>query len=178
MKKPGENTVLRYSVYLLMIFFFFFFCVSGCKEEKQRELSQQSASTFYEPEFRKEGELTFITKENKSTIVTIDIEIADTLHEKRIGLMFRKAMADRAGMLFVFGNRKSRFFWMKNTYIPLDMIFIGKGMQIVGIAKNTTPLSEELIPVHEDSQYIVEVNAGFADTYSIQAGDYVVIKSL
>lgn len=169
--------MLRYSLCLLSIFFFFS-CTSGYKEEKQNDLSQKSANPFHEPEFRKEGELTFLKKGKKSKIVTIDLEIADTLHEKTIGLMYRKSMGDKEGMLFVYGNLKSRFFWMKNTYIPLDMIFVDNGMQIVGIVKNTTPLSEELIPVHEDSQYIVEVNAGFTDKYNIQIEDYVVIEFL
>jgi uncharacterized membrane protein (UPF0127 family) len=67
---------------------------------------------------------------------------------------------------------------MKNTYIPLDMVFVDKGFEIVEIVKNTTPLSEELIPVHENTQYAVEVNAGFTDKYGIQVGDSIAIESL
>ena len=168
--------MLRYHFWILTICGSFFLFSSGCIEEKQNTISPKASTRFHEPEFRKEGELTFIKKGEKSKIVTIDIEIADTLHEKRIGLMYRKSMADRKGMLFIFDNMRAQFFWMKNTYIPLDMVFIGKGMEIVGIAKNTTPLSEELIPVHDESQYIVEVNAGFTDTYGIHVGDYIEIE--
>jgi len=177
MEKNVIKKMLRYALCVLSIFFLFS-CTSGYKEEKQNGIPEKSANPFHEPEFRKEGELTFIKKGEQSKIVTIDIEIADTLHEKTIGLMYRKSMADREGMLFVYGNLQSHFFWMKNTYIPLDMIFVDKKMKIVEIVKNTTPLSEELIPVHDDTQYAVEVNAGFTDKYNIQVEDSVVIKFL
>ena len=160
------------------MFFAVILCTSGCKEEKKNKVSQKASTQFHEPAFRKEGELTFIKKGDRSTIATIDIEIADTLHEKTIGLMYRKSMADREGMLFVYGTLRSKFFWMKNTYIPLDMVFVDKGFEIVEIVKNTTPLSEELIPVHENTQYAVEVNAGFTGKYGIQVGDSIAIESL
>jgi hypothetical protein len=62
---------------------------------------------------------------------------------------------------------------MKNTYIPLDMIFVDKKMQIVKIEKNTIPLSEKLIAVPKDALYTVEVNAGFCDRHSLKIGDSI-----
>jgi uncharacterized membrane protein (UPF0127 family) len=64
---------------------------------------------------------------------------------------------------------------MKNTYIPLDMIFADKTLKIIGIRKTTTPLSEELIPVPADTQYTIEVNRGFCDRYGISVGDKILI---
>ena len=92
--------------------------------------------------------------------------------------MFRHTMARHEGMLFEQNKFKSRFFWMKNTYIPLDMIFADKMMQIIAIRKTTTPLSAELIPVPAETQYTIEVNGGFCDRYGISVGDKIVIQAI
>ena len=125
-----------------------------------------------EPQFKKEGELIFLRKGTQEKIVRIDIEIADNPDKRAIGLMFRSSLPYNAGMLFIYEKPQPLFFWMKNTYIPLDIIFANENMQIVTIHKNTKPLSEKLIPSYRDSVYVVEVNAGFCDNYSIKVGDY------
>jgi uncharacterized protein len=140
---------------------------------EEREITHTSSVTsFNEPQFTKEGELTFFSKNNKK-ITTIDIEIPETREEKGRGLMYRRVMADKQGMVFVNDMSQYHFFWMKNTYIPLDMIFVDRTMQIVKIEKNTIPLSEKLIAVPKDAQYTIEVNAGFCDRYSIKIGDSI-----
>jgi uncharacterized membrane protein (UPF0127 family) len=148
--------------------------IYGCKTDEHGKIRKTSFSStpFNEPQFTKEGELTFFSK-NNNEIITIDIEIPDTPEEKRRGLMYRHVMADTEGMLFIHGMTKYRFFWMKNTYIPLDMIFVDKKMQIVKIEKNTTPLSEELISVPKETYYTIEVNAGFCDQHGIEIGDSI-----
>ena len=125
-----------------------------------------------EPQFKKEGELIFLRKGTQKKIVRIDIEIADNPDKRAIGLMFRSSLPDNAGMLFIYEKPQPLFFWMKNTYIPLDIIFANGNMQILTIHKNTKPLSEKLIPSYGDSLYVVEVNAKFCDNYSIKVGDY------
>jgi hypothetical protein len=88
-------------------------------------------------------------------------------------------MADSEGMVFVNDMSRYHFFWMKNTYIPLDMIFADKKMQIVKIEKNTIPLSEKLIAVPKEAQYTIEVNAGFCDRHRIKSGDSIqMVKKL
>jgi uncharacterized protein len=146
--------------------------IYGCKTEDHEIIHTSSLIPYNEPQFTKDGELTFLSRNNEK-IITIDIEIADTPEEKRSGLMYRHVMADTEGMVFVSGMYKYHFFWMKNTYIPLDMIFADEKMQIVKIEKNTIPLSEKLIAVPGDTQYTVEVNAGFCDRHSITIGDSI-----
>jgi len=121
----------------------------------------------------KEGKLTFLNKITRKKIVEIDIEIAYTPDERATGLMFRRSMPDRAGMLFIYEQSKPRFFWMRNTYIPLDIIYVNENMQIVTVQKNTMPLSDKPIPSYKNSMYVVEVNAGFCDKYGINIGDYI-----
>jgi hypothetical protein len=125
-----------------------------------------------EPQFKKEGELIFLRKGTQEKIVRIDIEIAGNPYKRATGLMFRSSLPDNAGMLFIYEKTQPLFFWMKNTYIPLDIIFANGKMQIVTIHKNTKPLSEKLILSYADSLYVVEVNAGFCDKYGIRVGDY------
>jgi uncharacterized membrane protein (UPF0127 family) len=148
--------------------------IYGCKKEVRENFHKAPLIPYNEPQFTKEGELTFFSKNNKK-IITIDIEIPDTYEEITRGLMYRRIMAETEGMLFVHDifKFKARFFWMKNTYIPLDMIFVDNKMQIVKIKKHTTPLSEYLIPVPGETRYTIEVNAGFCDRHGIKIGDSI-----
>jgi uncharacterized membrane protein (UPF0127 family) len=159
---------------ILGISLLIFFYIYGCKTEEHRKICKTSFlfTPSSEPQFTKEGELTFFSK-NNGKIITIDIEIPDTYEEITRGLMYRRIMAETEGMLFVHDKFKARFFWMKNTYIPLDMIFVDKKMQIVKIEKSTTPLSEELISVPKETYYTIEVNAGFCDQHGIEIGDSI-----
>lgn len=126
------------------------------------------------PAFKKEGVLSFISKEKGDTIKTIDVEIAETDDERAQGLMDRKSMADTQGMLFIFTAPEEQSFWMKNTYISLDIMYVDENMEIVSIRKYATPLSEESLPSFKKAQYVVEVNAGFSDKNKIKYGDKIV----
>jgi len=124
-----------------------------------------------EPAFRKDGELTFLKSNNK--LKTISMEIAKDEDSRTQGLMFRKSMPDSCGMLFVFEKMQPLSFWMKNTIMPLDIIFIDDHFKIITIAKNTIPYSEASIPAASDGMYVVEVNAGFSDKYHIVEGNTI-----
>jgi uncharacterized membrane protein (UPF0127 family) len=119
--------------------------------------------------------LTFIDQKTEENIKKIDIEIANTPKEKETGLMYRRTMPETAGMLFLFDRFKPAFFWMRNTYIPLDMIFVDKDMKIVKIQKNAEPLSDRRIPVHREPMYTIEVNASFCEKHGIAIGDYIMV---
>ncbi|PWJ53234.1 hypothetical protein CLV98_12517 [Dyadobacter jejuensis] len=121
--------------------------------------------------FTKEGSLAFL--KNDSLLVAIDIEYAATPHERNRGLMNRPTLPPSAGMLFVFEESEPRAFWMKNTIVPLDIIYVDENKKIISIAAHTTPYSEQDIPSNGNAQYVVEVNAGFSATHQIQVGDAI-----
>lgn len=122
--------------------------------------------------FTKEGELTFT--DSLGTLKTkIDLEIADNEYERELGLMNRNEMQENQGMLFIFPIQKDLSFWMRNTLISLDMIFVNDQKKIVTIQKNTKILSETSYPSSEPALYVVEVLAGFTDRHNIQVGDKI-----
>jgi uncharacterized membrane protein (UPF0127 family) len=125
-------------------------------------------STVTEPQFKKEGELTFLKNQEKLTI-----EIADNEAETTQGLMYRRTMPDSCGMVFIFADSQPRNFWMKNTYLPLDILFLDESKKIVTIQANRTPFSEEQIPSFENAKYVLEVNAGYCKRKGIEKGDAV-----
>jgi uncharacterized membrane protein (UPF0127 family) len=101
------------------------------------------------------------------------VEVMRTPEQLAQGLMFRRYMPDDRGMLFDFKTEQHVQFWMKNTYLPLDMIFISKAGKIVSIAENAEPLSEKLIPSGAPALGVLEVNAGTAARIHAKPGDTV-----
>jgi hypothetical protein len=90
--------------------------------------------------------------------------------------MYRKSLDKNQGMLFIFDEEKKQTFIMKNTYIPLDMIFIGRDKRIAGWVENARPLSGEQYSIEKPSQYVLEVNAFFCRDNGIAVGDEVIFK--
>ncbi len=82
-------------------------------------------------------------------------------------------MQEDQSMLFIFPSEEYQSFYMKNTIIPLDIIFINSKKQVVKIHRNTTPYSETSLPSLKPAMYVVEINAGVADKYKIKEGDYI-----
>jgi len=105
--------------------------------------------------------------------VDVVVEIVDTPAARERGLMYRSALADGAGMLFVFDEEAEHAFWMKNTLIPLDMIFIRGDGTIAGIRENTTPLSLAPVTVGRPSRWVLEVPGGWAARNGVRTGDRV-----
>ncbi|MEY3369306.1 MAG: hypothetical protein RI973_2461 [Bacteroidota bacterium] len=129
--------------------------------------------TMPEPQFQKEGELQFISAATGQAISKIDIERAETDMERQFGLMYRKSMADTAGMLFIFDQSEPQGFWMKNTYIPLDIMFVDDSLNILNIHENTVPMSENSLLSKGNARYVVEVIGGYTRKYGIKAGDRI-----
>ena len=109
----------------------------------------------------------------KTGVHVFSVEMATTEEEKTTGLMYRKELADGKGMLFDFSPEQEVSMWMKNTYIPLDMIFVSRKGRVVSIARNATPMSEAIISSGKPAYAVIEVNAGVADKLGIAAGDAV-----
>jgi uncharacterized protein len=105
--------------------------------------------------------------------IAVNVEIVATPKLIQKGLMFRKQLASDAGMLFLMPDEREWPFWMKNTLIPLDMLWIGKDMTVVGMAENTEPLSLEERTVGKPSLYVLEVNGGYAKQHQIGPGTKV-----
>lgn len=103
----------------------------------------------------------------------IEVEIADSMESRQRGLMYRDKLPSNSGMLFVFEEVSEVFFWMKNTLIPLDLIFIGTNGGILNISKNSVPLSEMAIPSKYPVKAVLEVNSGFVDRLGISIGDTI-----
>ena len=108
--------------------------------------------------------------------ITFDVEIAKTIEERRTGLMYRKKLLNNEGMLFIFPREKIIQLWMKNTYIPLDVIFISENKIIVDIKKNMEKLSETIVKSKVKSRYALEFNAGLINKLDIKIGDKVLFN--
>ena len=101
------------------------------------------------------------------------VEVAITAQEQAQGLMYRTSMAKMSGMLFEFPREKRTSFWMKNTPLPLDMIFADQTGQIVNIHENATPLDETPIFGGQSIKFVLELNAGLVSLLGISTGDYL-----
>jgi uncharacterized membrane protein (UPF0127 family) len=120
--------------------------------------------------FRKDAELVFLSPDG-AVRGRIDAEIAEGLHERVKGLMFREHLGPDQGMLFLFPVEEPRSFWMKNTPLPLDILFLDSERTVVSIRKDTVPYSEKSVQSERPARYVVEVNAGFVDRHGIETGD-------
>jgi len=120
-----------------------------------------------------EGERFALTIASSNGEHDFSVEIANDDRERALGLMFRRSMADDAGMLFDFFQEEQASFWMRNTYIPLDMLFIETDGTIESIAKRTTPLSERSVKSKGPVRYVLEINGGISDRLGIRPGDKV-----
>ena len=109
----------------------------------------------------------------KSGVQVFSVELARTEEERATGLMYRKELADGRGMLFDFTPEQQVSMWMKNTFIPLDMIFIRADGRILRIAENTEPQSTRIISSGGLAKGVLEVIAGTAKKYGIAPGDKV-----
>jgi uncharacterized membrane protein (UPF0127 family) len=114
-----------------------------------------------------------LTIKSQSSEYKFEVEIADDVGERAQGLMFRKSLASNAGMLFIYPTVQDVAFWMKNTLIPLDMLFIAADGHIVRIEKQATPLSETAIPSGAPVKAVLEVNGGLTDELGVKQGDLV-----
>jgi len=157
-------------------FLFFAFVIiqtvfTSCKEEKQQV--KQTEVTF-----TKEGELSIFNTENDSLKATLNIEIADTEFDIETGLMYRNSMKNTQGMLFIFEDERERFFYMKNTRIPLDLIYINANKKVVSFQKNAKPFDESSLPSGKPAKYVLEINAGLVDRLNLMVNDSVALKKM
>ena len=149
---------------LILILLLIVSCQNQKKENKNFKKSEIN--------FKKEGNL-LVKDSLKQIKAEFDIEIADDKYQRETGLMYRKEMKNNQAMLFIFEEEAPRYFYMKNTYIPLDIIYISKDSTIVNIIHNATPLDESSLPSLLPAQFVLEVKAGICEEKNLQVGDQI-----
>jgi len=142
--------------------------LTGCKEEKTSKTEDKVVV-----KFKKEGVLQLKKADLDSVIKTLDIEIADNEYETQTGLMYRTELGTTQGMLFIFPNVQMRSFYMKNTKIPLDIIYIDEAKKIISFQKNAKPYDETSLPSEAPAKYVLEINAGLSDEWQLEVGDTI-----
>lgn len=151
-------------------------CTSESSPDASSDASAEGTQETVDPEeaipFDTEGELAIL--QDGDTTVTLQIEIAETDSARTRGMMQRTGFpSETSGMLFPFPEETPRGFWMANTPVALDLLFISADSQIVSISKYATPFSSETIQSGAPAQYVLETPAGFADSYGVVEGDRV-----
>ncbi len=163
---------------VLFIVFMVFSGTSSCNKTKDEGNNvRPSTKNTYEPKFRKDGNLWFLTAAG-DTIKQLDVEFANTMDRIEYGMMYRKSMTENMSMLFFMGDMQMRSFWMKNTYVSLDIIFIDDQLRIVSIQKNAEPLNTRSLPSDGPAMYVLEVKGGLCDKLGVGAGDKIVYTNL
>ncbi|MBN2301584.1 MAG: DUF192 domain-containing protein [Lentisphaerae bacterium] len=152
--RPKTGISLKHLVCMFGIAALFFGIMTGCSVSR----------TF-------SGQMVKI--ETRQEDAVFEIVVADTPESRERGLMFVRNLPENRGMLFVFQDEEIRSFWMKNTYIPLDIIFISSKGVIVDIKPNAVPLDESPIVSIAPAKYVLEIGGGLATKYHIRAGDSV-----
>jgi len=161
--KKNYNQIFKIAVIVLIIVFAVFMAINYFIPDKNND---------NEFMFKKDGVLTFYDSTG-NTLAKIDIQIANTDFDRQLGLMFRKSMHENQGMLFIFPQESVQSFWMRNTYISLDMIFVNTGKKIITIQRNTKILSDKSYQSSGPANYVIEVDAGFSNKFNIKVGDRV-----
>lgn len=142
--------------------------LGACKPKSEEPMPASMPGT----EFRRDATLT-VSAPDGSLKATFEVEIAATQQAIIQGLMYREEMAPNRGMLFDPDRLSDTYFWMKNTYIPLDIIFIDADQHVLNIARDTVPFSTEQIPPDGVYRYVLEINAGLAQQHHIAIGDKI-----
>jgi uncharacterized protein len=173
-KKPGSRifgfSIIAVVIFLLIIIIIFVLLYFFRVQQNDLSVNENNLmANVQQMEFIPQGKVNFI-KEDK-IVSGINVEIADTPERTSQGLMFRKNLNEDQGMLFIFDDYRQRRFHMKNTIIPLDIIFADSNLTIVKIHKNTIPFSETKLYSGKPVKYAVEVNAGYTAKNNITEGD-------
>lgn len=142
----------------------------SCKEEPKAKVVSKTIS------FTKEGELQVYRDSSDSLICNFDIEIADNEYETQTGLMHRASMEKDRGMLFIFPDERIHSFYMKNTQIPLDILYLTSSMKVASIKENAEPYNETSISSGVPVQYVLEINAGLSQELGIEVGDSIAFR--
>lgn len=161
------HLAFRKITYAAIVAMFFGLMVTSCDDAKKQTPKPVEIT------FKKDGELGIYKSETDSLLQQIDIEIADTPYKRETGLMYRNELGEQQGMLFIFEESQYLAFYMKNTKISLDIIYLNEDKEIVDIYENTTVMDETALPSKSIAKYVLELNAGKVQEWHIEIGDYI-----
>jgi uncharacterized protein len=164
--KHITNFFLHNLIAVPVVMLVFLAFLPGCGSNEQPQQRESGRVLTYT------GSVTFLTSDSEE-ITTIDAAIAETPEQRSLGLMDVRNMPAHKGMLFIFEHEEPLSFWMANTPLSLDLIFVNRAMQIVRIHHNAQPYSERQFPSGEPAIYVVEVNAGFCIDHDITEGQFI-----
>ncbi|MDA0378226.1 MAG: DUF192 domain-containing protein [Bacteroidetes bacterium] len=150
--------------------------MSACGEADPEPSSTASSEEVVSIPFRKDGTLTL--SRDGVAYRTLDIEIAETDSSRNRGLMQRNSLPEDSGMLFIFDREEERGFWMANTPLALDLIFLREDGSILSISKYVQPMRTETVPSNGPAMYVLEVEAGYSDSIGIIEGDAMAFERL
>jgi uncharacterized membrane protein (UPF0127 family) len=127
-------------------------------------------TTDFEPQFTEEGHGAFVGA-NGDTIAEFRLELAESTAETTQGMMFRRQVPEGTGMLFIMPEERYQSFWMRNTYVPLDIIYLNSDGIVVSIQANAQPLNETPLPSEGPAKYVLEIAGGQAAARGINPGN-------
>lgn len=169
-KKKSKNFIngkfVVVSFLMLLLLLFVLLPLADRKTDKEDTQVRKNKPTL------PQTELAFISEGNQIEQLLL-VEIAADDYTRAFGLMFRESLPENQGMLFIFKNEELQSFWMKNTPISLDIIFVNENKEIVKVHKYTEPYSTRSYPSIQPAKYVVETVAGYCDRYGISEGYYV-----
>lgn len=143
---------------------------------KVKKAGRTTTSKTVEPSFQKEAELQIFSAPTGDTLANLDIELAESMAEIQYGMMYRKSMDPNTGMLFLMGEERKQSFYMKNTYVSLDIIYINNQNEIVSIQKNAKPLDETSLPSEGPASMVLEIKGGLSDEWGLEKGQKITWK--
>ena len=160
----------RYIKTKLILFIIFSICITffSCEKTVKKNKTQST---------EKLGKVVFYDS-SKVKNLEIIVEVVEDEYHRSKGLMFRENLPINQGMFFIFENEALRHFWMKNTNLSLDIIYLDASLNIVSIHRNTIPHTEKLYPSDKPAMYVIEVRAGFTDLYQVNTGHSVSFELL
>lgn len=132
-------------------------------------------TTDFEPQFTEEG-VGALVAENGDTLAAFRLELAESTAETTQGMMFRRSVPEGTGMLFIMPEERFQSFWMRNTYVPLDIIYISSDGRVVSIQANAQPLNETPLPSEGPAKYVLEIAGGRSAALGITPGTQLLWK--
>jgi uncharacterized membrane protein (UPF0127 family) len=163
-------------IFLGVVYFFFI------KENPQKDtnnLNTEISQVAEDPDISEVDDNTIISGKFDDIDYEFTLEVANTDKKRADGLMFVEELQKNKGMLFIFENEQNLTFWMKNTYISLDILFLDENFKIVSIQKNAKPnQTQELYPSNAKAKYVIEINGGMVQELGIEEEQRFVVSDI